>query len=110
MKPARSCLTESVQDSTLFQRSIAQQTFECPLGEYSQSDMLGQCPYCGRVNYVPLHYTGQIAPDARYTTLPSPRPPHVGQIVRHYIPGSTSRTCPKCARRAMLAWLLQREA
>lgn len=93
---------EPANGSTDFAPSIPRPARKCPLNEHSgasvldeQPGLIGQCPYCGRVNFVPL------APfNVYYTRAGVKRTARVGQVVRGYLPGSTSRTCPACARAA----------
>ena len=67
----------------------------------AQPPLIGQCPYCGRVNFVPP------APFNTYELRGVQHIARVGQHLRGYLPGSTSRTCARCARTALKEWKAQ---
>ena len=68
--------------------------------ETSQCELIGQCPYCGRINAEPPapHNVYQRADGVTQVA-------HLGQIIPGYLPGSTSRTCEACAAAVFSAWL-----
>ena len=101
-------LPEPHGGSTGFALSIPRAAVWCPLSEHhteqdEQPPLIGQCPYCGRVNFVPP------APFNAYVLRGVKRIARVGQVVRGYLAGSTSRTCAACARAVIQQWEATRD-
>lgn len=89
--------------------SVPRTSVQCPSSEHlppsdEQPALIGQCPYCGRVNVVPQEPYNTYHLDGATVRA------RVGQHVRRYIPGSTSAACARCAESAIAQWLAQREA